>query len=146
MFKKILVALSEHELDSFVNTPVFETLDGFLLEQDTTVILSHVVPVTASELDRGMDQHHESESLLQEKIQQVQSKLQNLLMAALDFEVVSGEPGEEIVRLANIHQTELIILGSRDLRGVSRVLNQSVSSQVCEEAPCSVLVVKSGQR
>ena len=48
---------------------------------------------------------------------------------------------EEILRLANIYQVDLIILGTRGLKGVERILKDSVSGQVVAEASCSVLVV-----
>ncbi|MGA9377200.1 MAG: universal stress protein, partial [Phormidium sp.] len=47
-----------------------------------------------------------------------------------------------IIRLANIHHADLIIIGSRGLTGLKRILERSVSSQVVEDAPCSVLLVK----
>ncbi|MBC6435836.1 universal stress protein, partial [Nostoc sp. HG1] len=41
-----------------------------------------------------------------------------------------------------IYKTDLIIIGSRGLMGMKRIVQGSVSSQVVEEANCSVLVVK----
>ena len=45
----------------------------------------------------------------------------------------------------DIYQTDLIILGTRGLKGVERILQDSVSGQVVAEAPCSVLVVHPDQ-
>ncbi|NJM40450.1 MAG: universal stress protein, partial [Anaerolineae bacterium] len=59
-----------------------------------------------------------------------------------ELEVVAGDPAEEIVRLANIHQADLIVIGNRGLTGVNRILQGSVSSQVVGDAHCSVMVVK----
>lgn len=143
MFNQILVALSEHELDNVLDRPIYQVLKSLNLDSTTRLILGHVVPVNAEQLERGLDQHHESEALLQNKAAEARAALQTHLNCPTTLEVVSGEPGEEIVRLANIHHANLIVLGSRGLKGVSRVLNLSVSSQVSEEAPCSVLVVKS---
>jgi nucleotide-binding universal stress UspA family protein len=56
--------------------------------------------------------------------------------------MVTGDPSEEIIRLANIYQADLIVIGSRGLTGMNRILQGSVSSQVVENAHCSVLVVK----
>jgi nucleotide-binding universal stress UspA family protein len=53
-----------------------------------------------------------------------------------------GNPAEEIIRLASIYEADLIVLGSRGLTGVNRILKGSVSSQVVSEAPCTVMVVK----
>lgn len=60
------------------------------------------------------------------------------------LELVNGDPAEEIIRLANIHKADLIVIGSRGLTGMTRIVQGSVSSQVVEEAHCSVLVVKPG--
>ncbi len=59
-----------------------------------------------------------------------------------EIEIVTGDPAQEIIRLTNIYHADLIIIGSRGLTGVKRILQGSVSSQVVEDAPCSVLVVK----
>jgi nucleotide-binding universal stress UspA family protein len=58
------------------------------------------------------------------------------------LEIVTGDPAEEIIRLANIYNADLIVIGSRGLTGVKRIIQGSVSSQVVENAHCSVLVVK----
>jgi nucleotide-binding universal stress UspA family protein len=58
------------------------------------------------------------------------------------IELANGDPAEEIVRLANLYTAELVVIGSRGLKGVDRVIQGSVSSQVLENVACSVLVVK----
>lgn len=143
MFERILVALTENELETAPNSPIFQALQSLSLAPESQLILGHVIPVNAKEIERGMDQHHETRQLIIQKIEQTQTQINQTLELNSQIEVVSGEPSDEIVRLANIHQADLIILGSRGLKGVSRVLERSVSSQVSEEASCSVLVVKS---
>ena len=143
MFNRILVALNEHELESQQDSPIFEALQSLNLATDSHLILGHVIPVNATELERGMDQHHETQQLIIDKIEQTQTTINHTFDLKSEVEVVAGEPGEEIVRLANIHHADLIVIGSRGLKGVKRVLERSVSSQVSEEASCSVLVVKS---
>ena len=56
--------------------------------------------------------------------------------------VRTGDPAEEI--LAEIHegQYDLVVLGSRGLSAVERLLMGSVSRRVCEAAETSVLIVK----
>lgn len=61
------------------------------------------------------------------------------------IEIVTGDPVEEILRLANIYGADLIVLGSRGLTGVERVVQGSVSGAVVADAPCSVFVVKSAE-
>lgn len=67
---------------------------------------------------------------------------QEMLPCEGELEIVSGEPAEEILRLANIHKVDLIAIGCRGLTGLKRILEGSVSAEVVAEAPCSVLVVR----
>ena len=53
-----------------------------------------------------------------------------------------GKPEKEIVRLAGELDAELVVLGSRGLGAVGRVLLGSVSDSVVRHAHCSVLVVR----
>jgi nucleotide-binding universal stress UspA family protein len=57
-----------------------------------------------------------------------------------------GKPEKEIVRLAGRLNTDLIVLGSRGLGAVGRVLLGSVSDSVVRHAWCSVLVVRGEDR
>ncbi|MFM6456178.1 MAG: universal stress protein, partial [Planktothrix sp.] len=67
---------------------------------------------------------------------------QDQLDCQTEIEIVVGDPAEEIIRLANIYKADLIIIGSRGLTGVKRIVEGSVSSLVVSEANCSVWVVK----
>ena len=60
----------------------------------------------------------------------------------LDAELVEahGDPGTAIVEAAT--ETDLIIVGSRGLNPIQRMLLGSVSSKVVHRAPCDVLVVR----
>lgn len=51
-----------------------------------------------------------------------------------------GDPAEEILRHARGY--DLIVMGSRGLSGLKRILLGSVSGHVLDRAPCSVLVVR----
>ena len=57
-------------------------------------------------------------------------------------DVVEGAPAPEIIRAAASHQADLIVMGSRGRKGLSRVALGSVSHAVTHHAPCSVLVVR----
>jgi nucleotide-binding universal stress UspA family protein len=54
----------------------------------------------------------------------------------------SGPPVETIVRVAQEQQADLIVLGSRGLSGLQRLLLGSVSEGVLSHAHCPVLVVR----
>ena len=56
--------------------------------------------------------------------------------------LATGNPAEEIVRLAKPGSVDLIVVGARGLGVVKRLLLGSVSDAVLRAAPCSVLIVK----
>lgn len=53
-----------------------------------------------------------------------------------------GHPDVAIRRFANMHNVDLIVLGSRGLGGYARLLIGSVSNRVVHQANCPVLVVR----
>jgi nucleotide-binding universal stress UspA family protein len=55
-----------------------------------------------------------------------------------------GDPAQAICQAAKDHGAELIVVGSRGLGRLNRLLLGSVSRGVVERAPCSVLVVRAG--
>lgn len=57
-----------------------------------------------------------------------------------------GEPAREIVRLADEVGAGMVVVGSRGLGGVRRMLLGSVSEAVVEHAPCPVMVVRAPGR
>lgn len=139
MIKTILVALDSSELSE----QVIQTLEEIQLQPATKVILSHVMTPPETDVEWAADRPHpNSEELLYRQIEKQLESYQPKLPCQSELEIVTGDPAEEIIRLANIYQADLILIGSRGLTGLKRILQGSVSSQVVENAPCSVLVVK----
>jgi nucleotide-binding universal stress UspA family protein len=139
VLKTIVVALDGSELSE----GVIQVLQELQLQPATKIILSHVIPPPESNLEMVADRPHiDPEALPYRHIENQLRAYQAVLPGESELEIVSGDPAEEIVRLANIHQADLIVIGSRGLTGVKRILQGSVSSQVVEDAHCSVLVVK----
>lgn len=137
MYKTIVVALDCSE----TSDTVIAALNSLKINDQTKIILSHVLPDANPDREVAPERPQQSwESLYQE----VENKLTEYqtAFANSDIEIVSGEPAEEIIRLANIHNANLIMLGNRGLTGFRRVIEGSVSSQVVAEANCSVFVVK----
>lgn len=138
VFNKILVALDGSDLSEQVIT----TLKQFHLQPEMTVVLAHVIVNSGADPDIAVDRPQaDTETISHQQLEKLQS-YQALLPCKSELELVMGEPAEEIIRLANIHHVDLIVIGSRGLTGIKRILQGSVSSQVVEEAPCSVFVVK----
>nr|WP_202895678.1 universal stress protein [Iningainema tapete] len=137
--KTILVALD----DSDIKDKVIETLQQLMVSEDTKVILSHVFPTLESQIEIPADRPLSATPAL--SYLQVEKQLQSYqaqLSVKSELEMVTGDPAEEIIRLANIYKADLIVIGSRGLTGMNRIVQGSVSGEVVEQAPCSVLVVK----
>ena len=63
-----------------------------------------------------------------------------------DTLVAEGHPAEAVLDVAERSRADLVVMGSRGLTGMKRLLLGSVSHKVVRHAPCSVLVVKKGGR
>ena len=56
--------------------------------------------------------------------------------------VEAGNADESIVKAAEDHQADLIIMGTHGRKGVSRIFLGSVASRVIASAPCAVLTIR----
>ncbi|MGF1589320.1 MAG: universal stress protein [Pleurocapsa sp.] len=61
-----------------------------------------------------------------------------------EFSQLTGNPGWSICELANNWAADLIVVGSRGLKGLKEMFLGSVSNYVTHHAPCSILIVRSG--
>lgn len=139
MLKTVVVALDGSETQQ----RVIQTLEELQIQPTTKIILSHVIPPPESDEELDADRPQTGfEGLPYLQMEKQLQSYQAQLPGESVLEIVSGEPAQEIIRLANIYQADLIVIGSRGLTGVKRIIQGSVSSQVVEDAHCSVLVVK----
>ncbi|MEO1134449.1 MAG: universal stress protein [Cyanobacteria bacterium J06639_1] len=132
--------------------PVIEALRTIRVATKTKVVLAHVLPPLVSEDSIPADvprkagdrreQALEAEQYLESLADDVADALEDAWDGEIAIEVASGDAAEEIVRLAGIYDADLIVLGSRGLEGMNRVILGSVSTQVVESAKCSVYVCK----
>jgi universal stress protein A len=60
----------------------------------------------------------------------------------LEHHLVIGTPGEDIVRLADESNADLIVIGSHGRTGLTRLLMGSVAERVMRTAKCPVLIIK----
>jgi nucleotide-binding universal stress UspA family protein len=132
MFKNIVVALDCGESSH----RVLHALNSLSLTANSCIILTHILSKEGDE--SAVDRPHPSREIIEDQLRCYQSQI----ASPSEIEVIFGDPAEEIIRLANIYQADLIVIGSRGLTGVQRVIEDSVSSLVVAEATCSVLVVK----
>ncbi len=139
MLKTIVVALDGSE----ITKRVIEFLGQLVLQKESKVILCHVFPPPQSEMQLAADRpQSDVPGMSYLQIEKQLESYQQQLPVASQLELVTGDPAEEIIRLANIYKADLIVIGSRGLTGMKKIVQGSVSSQVAEDAHCSVLVVK----
>lgn len=139
MLKTIVVALDGSE----ITERIIQTLQDLALPKESKVVLCHVFLPPDTDNDLPADRPHpKSAEVSYLQIEKQLQSYQAQFFTNSELELVTGDPAEEIIRLANIYQADLIVIGSRGLTGMKRIVQGSVSSQVVEEAHCSVLVVK----
>ena len=135
----VLVAIDNSEFAA----QVLQAVGQFRLEPRAKVILVHVVSSGMSDFDAVVDRPHaQGNEIAYREVEKLLQSYQEMLPCQSELEIVSGEPAQEILRLANIHKVDLIAIGCRGLTGLKRILEGSVSAEVVAEAPCSVLVVR----
>ncbi|GAB2562811.1 universal stress protein [Gracilibacillus alcaliphilus] len=61
---------------------------------------------------------------------------------AYQMHIIHGDPGPEIVRFANQHEYDIVIIGSRGLNQFQTMILGSVSHKVAKRVQCPVLIVK----
>jgi nucleotide-binding universal stress UspA family protein len=86
--------------------------------------------------DLQTDMRHKMISTLEEKKQKYKNSVR------IRTAVLVGRPEHKIVEFANRHNVDLIVMGSRGLKGISRWVMGSVSRTVSERAKCTVMIVK----
>ena len=139
MFNTILVALDSPDLSE----RVMQALQSLQLLPSTKVILTHVIATNETGEEQPADRPSAEPQFGQfQNVEEALQTHQASLPGESKLEIVTGDPAEEIVRLANIYEANLILIGSRGLTGVTRILQRSVSSQVVSDAHCSVMVVR----
>jgi nucleotide-binding universal stress UspA family protein len=132
VFTTIIVALDCSDRSD----RVLSVLKALSFTSNAKVILTHVL--WENDGESTVDRPHAPRERIEEQLRAYQVQIPY----PSEIEVISGDPPEEIIRLANIYHADLIVIGTRGLTGVQRVIAGSVSSLVVADAPCSVFVVK----
>ncbi|MFB4321249.1 MULTISPECIES: universal stress protein [Paenibacillus] len=142
MFGKIMVAIDKAEITNKILDATIEIARN----KQTQVTLVHVsqdyvsngmtyVPVNFLE-----EVLNEMEKASLEQLQEAKSKLKS---AGINPETIhlKGDPAHEILNYAWDTEQQLIIIGSRGLRGVKGMMLGSVSHKVSQLSSCPVLIV-----
>ena len=108
-------------------------------ESRGTIYLMHVLPVPTPML-------YPSETILHADWNWAQKKLQKLaaqLPAGTNREIIIkfGRSVEEIAKVAQTLDADLILMGTHKYTGFARLIHGSVAERVVREAPCQVLTL-----
>ncbi|TDL69233.1 universal stress protein [Paenibacillus amylolyticus] len=142
MFDKIMVAIDKSEITNKLLDATFEIAQN----KQTQVTL---VNVSQDYVSNGMtyvpenfleDILNEMEKESLEQLHQAKSKLKS---AGINPETVhlKGDPAHELLNYARDTEQQLIIIGSRGLRGIKEMMLGSVSHKVSQLSSCPVLIV-----
>ena len=154
MINKILVAVDRSERNKYV----FDSAVTLAKANNATLMLLHVLSEDETEYpilptyayypildNQDYDIYQEKLTIHKERGLNL---LRNLTEKATESGVnteytqLTGNPGRKICELANTWSADLILVGSRGLRGLPEMFLGSVSNYVTHHAPCSVLIVR----
>ena len=106
------------------------------------VVVCHVVAPSISTFDGRVSLNRARQTALREGKQVLAEARTALGAVSAEFELLEGDPPQAICRRADQLGCDLVVVGSRDLGRIDRLLTRSVSSAVVGRAPCSVLVAR----
>lgn len=154
MINKILIAVDRSQNNRFV----FDTAVSLAQTKGADLMLLHILskkepdhPITPTYTYYPIVEACDYQTYQQEFAKYEQhgiELLQNLAQeataagVATEFTQLRGNPGRMICELANNWSADLIIVGSRGLKGLKEMFLGSVSNYVTHHAPCSVLIVR----
>lgn len=118
-------------------------VSGYLSSRNVAVRVVHVVatPTRSRAVDRdaSVDADDERRAAGEELLADAAAPLDGFLK--VERSLVAGDPREEILRVAGGWTADLVVVGSRGLGAIRRLVLGSVSEAVLLHAPCPTLVV-----
>ncbi|MEC0174384.1 universal stress protein [Paenibacillus favisporus] len=142
MFNKMMVAIDQAE----ITNKLLDAAVEIARNKQTQVTLVHV---SQEYVSNGMTYVPENflEEILNEMekagLEQLQLAKSKLKSAGINPETVhlKGDPAHEILNYARDTEQQLIIIGSRGLRGIKEMMLGSVSHKVSQLSNCPVLIM-----
>ncbi|MFN3741350.1 MAG: universal stress protein [Anaerolineales bacterium] len=141
MYSRILVAVdgSEHSLKA---ARTAAELAHLLSAQELRVVVAYdPIPPYLGEpnLQAAINARlNEAQKIMEKALQAIGPLPEGLLRT----EILEGPAAEAILKVAETHQSELIVMGSRGLGRLSGLLLGSQSQKVVQHARCPVLIVR----
>ena len=110
------------------------------------VLVTSIAPLHYStpRLTLTVKERGEGLAAREEDLRQAQAILEERGIAAESLAAM-GEPGTAISRLAEEHDVDLVVVGTREIGALQRLLGQSVSQAVSRKVRCDLLIVHPGE-
>jgi nucleotide-binding universal stress UspA family protein len=141
MFKSILVAYNNSEQ----SRRALERAAGLAEAFGSTVLVASIVPIVHSHPRAPATPDTERPNVATaEDVDRATETLVNRGITAEGVEA-TGDPASSIAKLAEQRGVDVVVIGSRGLGAVQRVLGQSVSQTVSRRVRCDVLIVHPGR-
>ena len=136
-------------------------LKELVLPVGSIIILLHVIKKYLYETGQCLNRQGRSWSILSKLAQDLCGKrgiagvrllketrdaLSSLSSINIEECLVVGHEASDILKVARQQKAGLVVVGSKGTTGLRRVFLGSVSHQVSQHAPCSVLVVRSSKK
>lgn len=157
-FKKILVPYDgSRPADNALN----QAIKLAKMSEGIEISLLHVVPqfpmppmfekptrskigkaITATEYLNDTNQELRSNAL--KTLDEKKQKCEDIGVFTIKTHIMMGNPSNSIIRFTNERNFDLVIIGKRSVKGISKLIKGlgSVSRSVVERAPCPVMVVR----
>ena len=139
-YQSILVAYDDSEPSKRALERAAALAETFGSKVLVTSILAfgHSGPKSAQSL------HRSASFTADEEVRSAQAILEQRGISAETVHA-TGDPATAIARLAKDHGADVVVIGTRELGTVQRLLGQSVSQSVTRRVRCDVLIVHPGQ-
>ncbi len=139
MFNKILLAVdgSDHSQKAAKLAGNLARLSGGSLQMITAY---EEVPSYLGEPNRSQaiaERSAEAQKIIDESTQEIGD-----IPGNYEAEILSGDPAETILRVIEVNDIDLVIMGTRGRGGIKSLLLGSQSHKVVSAAPCPVLLVR----
>jgi nucleotide-binding universal stress UspA family protein len=142
MYKNILIAMDGSEVSKKAAMKGIE-----LAKKDRArVIGAHILDVEALNImDVGSDEEVRLKKHQREKGEEALSFIEDEAKkegVELEKIIKEGEPVKEIIKIADVHSVDLIVMGTHGRKGLRGLLAHETSDDVAKEYPnCPVMVV-----
>ncbi len=153
---KVLLAIDGSQ-DSWKAVKFLKEIE---LPAGSTVTLLHVVRKHVYETEQCVDRGEKSQTEFAKLVKQLchdrgalgvdllkqTRKELDSLQFTIRERIAFGHEAQEILKTAKQQKVDLVLMGSKGISGLRRLLMGSVAQTVSQHAPCSVLIVRSSKK